>query len=200
MAQVYDSTSFRDNNFLSIPPDVWKQVSEDGLRGKIAFWHVYSDEGDLVILLADDKIQRDEFTFAESSEYYDEKESGDRDIRPPKDVQRLLKLDDKNPVVFLVGYSDLFREDLNAVFLLRAHQLAELLPSAEYVLEALPVTPKKMGDAAGGGLVGGDDDDTSVSENTKIRRALEGAFYADDELERFSVDVTVPGESALRSA
>ncbi len=201
MAEVYDSTSFRDNNFLSVSEDVWTRVSEDGLRGAIGYWHVYQGEDDVVVVLADDKIQREEFTFADTSQYYDEKDSGDRDIRPPREVQNLLELDGSNPVVFVVGYPDMFRDDLNAVFLLNAHQLAELLPSHDYVLDALPVTPKKTGDASGGGLLGdADDDDTGISEETQIRHTIEQVVYAEEDLDRFSVDVTVPGESALRSA
>jgi len=200
MAEVYESTSFRDNNFISVSEDVWTQVSEDGLRGAIGYWHVYEGEDDVVVVLADDKIQREEFTFADTSQYYDEKDSGDRDIRPPREVQNVLELHGFNPVVFLIGYPDMFRDDLSAVFLLNAHQLSELLPSHDYILDALPVTPKKTADAGGRLTKSPDDGDRSRSEKKKIRGTIEQAVHDNDDLDRFSIDVTVPGESALRSA
>jgi len=135
MAEVYGASQIRLNNKISVPPDVWKTVSSSGIRGDRVFWHTYHIDNNFV-LLSDDTLPQPALEFVDTSQYYDEKDNGERDIRPPSELHDVLDgWDETGAYVFFIGYPEMTSDDLNVVFAFLSPGLARVLPSTEDFLQ-----------------------------------------------------------------
>ena len=135
MAEVYGASQIRSNNKISVPPEGWKTVSSSGIRGDRAFWHTYYIN-DNFVLLSDDTLPQSVFEFIDTSQYYDEKDNGERDIRPPSELHDVLDgWDETGAYVFFIGYPEMTSDDLNVAFVFLSSGLARVLPSTEEFLQ-----------------------------------------------------------------
>jgi len=154
MPEIHGAAQIRkDSNDIvtvGVPKSIWKTISTESVKQgqytEVAFWHIFEGFEQDVVVLADGNIDNDAFVYADTASYYDEKQSGERDVHPPAGItDSLPKWQLPTGYVFYMRYPDLFPDDKNAVFALRDADLEMMLPSDKEVAEDVLSLPARAG-------------------------------------------------------
>lgn len=123
---VVASRQLRSDNFLAIPSAVQEVVQVHEAESPTIIWN-YFDSGDFAVpVLSGDIVQEAEISFVTTSDLYEAKDSGDRDVRLSDQLpDQVLDRFDEGDDVFFVELGELFGGGSRTVWLLKAEDIAE---------------------------------------------------------------------------
>jgi len=129
--QVLGASQVRANNVFSVPPAVHEGISLL-TEHPLTFWHVDQESG--IIVLADETLSTDEFSFIDNSKFY-EKKSEERDIRPPAQLTEHYEFElTEGDYVFFLADTD---DEQQRVYLLVDHQFEQIVDAIVLLYQQL---------------------------------------------------------------
>lgn len=154
-AALLNSRPIKTQGHIPVPREVRDIVGVSG-EDSSTFWN-YDKETDHVIL-SKQALNGGKYDFADLSDFYEEKQNGDRDIRPP------AKLPDHIQDNFQSSSGDESLEQENRVFFVATEEMIEEAPKCVYLFntsqmtDLLAVVPFDTSR----GIAGSDIDETNV--------------------------------------
>ncbi|MDY6778796.1 MAG: hypothetical protein SVU32_09090 [Candidatus Nanohaloarchaea archaeon] len=157
-AVLLNSRPIKANGYIPVPQDVRDYVGVAG-EDSSTFWNY--DKDTFYVVLSNISLNGGRYEFVDHSDFYELKDNGDRDVRPPGKLPEELQdqfryvdpddrvdqlddvdLDDGEPVdeplrenrVFFLASEEMIAEDPQCVYLLSTPQVTELLSDVPFAL------------------------------------------------------------------
>jgi hypothetical protein len=133
-AVLLNSRPVKTQGHIPVPREVRGVVGVSG-EDSSTFWN-YDRENDYVVL-SNQALNGDNYDFADLSDFYEEKQNGDRDVRPPAKLPERIQdnfqssfgegVNERENRVFFVATAEMIDEGPHCVYLLNTSQMTDLL-------------------------------------------------------------------------
>lgn len=187
---IHGVSEVREDQKVSTPSTVADLVMVDPALGE-TFWHYRTDAE--VLLLANQSMSEEHQRFLGTSKFYDEKESGERDIRPPQEVRNQAWEFDVGDTVFFLSYPDMTTSAPKAVYLLDVAVFESLLPDGGQFLDLLPVekSQRLLNEADEAVEATADGSDTDEGTEAMAERTAKLAWFVKEYVQKEHIQTTI---------